>query len=159
MKGVETVTDKVFQLLTAPRSTKNKIRQLEARANALAYTLLPSGIRYDRAKVQTSPDDQLLKVTAKLDETEREIKRLKRRMLRQVEEIREACDHLEKEEEQTVLIMYYVGGAHMDQIADAIGYSVQSAYRIRKEAQIHLDEVAKRKIKVEKNEKNKCDMM
>lgn len=159
MKGVETVTDKVYRLLTAPRTTKNKIKQLEARANALAYTLLPSGIRYDRAKVQTSPDDQLLKVTAKLDEIEREIKKLKGQMLRQVEEIREACNHLEKEEERTVLVMYYIGGFHMDKIAEAIGYSVQSAYRIRKKAQMHLDEVVKRKIKVEKNEKNKCDMM
>lgn len=130
-------------VLDAPRLTQLKVRQLESRIRALEYSLLLSRIRYDQDKVQTSPDDQMSKVAARIDEIERQIKSLKMQVPRQVEAIREVCGQLESEEERTVIVMYYIGGFHMDEIAEAVGYSMRAAYRIRKRAQEHLDPIVK----------------
>ncbi|MCI1304883.1 MAG: DUF1492 domain-containing protein [Lachnospiraceae bacterium] len=57
--------------------------------------------------------------------------------------IREVCGKLESEEERTVIVMYYIDGFHMDEIAEAINYSLKSAYRIRKNALEHLAPIVK----------------
>lgn len=137
------MTDEVYHLLAAPRLSLLKIKQLEARIRALEYSLLPSGIRYDQDKVQTSPDDQTSKVMARIDEIERQIEDLKEQIPKQTDAIRKACDQLESEEERTVIVMYYIGGFHMDEIAEAINYSLRTAYRIRRKAQAHLVSIVK----------------
>ncbi len=78
-----------------------------------------------------------------IDGIERQIKSLKMQIPLQVEAIREACGQLESEEERTVIVMYYIGGFHMDEIAEAINYSMRSVYRIRRSALEHLDPIVK----------------
>ena len=68
---------------------------------------------------------------------------MRRKIPKQVDAIREVCGKLESEEECTVIVMYYIGGFHMDEIAEAINYSMRSVYRIRRSALEHLDPIVK----------------
>ena len=61
---------KFFKALRAERSD---IKTLQLRIIELQMSLLPRGIRYDSDKIQTSPSDQMLEVTAKLDALERKM--------------------------------------------------------------------------------------
>lgn len=61
---------KFFKTLRAERSD---IKTLQLRIIELQMSLLPRGIRYDSDKIQTSPSDQMLEVTAKLDALERKM--------------------------------------------------------------------------------------
>ena len=142
------MTDEEFNLLAAPRITQYRIKQIESRIRALEFSLLPSGIRYDQDKVQTSPEDQTSKVVTQIDRLERQADEMRQKIPQQVDAIREACVKLESEEERTVIMMYYIGGFHMDEIAEAINYSLKSAYRIRKSALEHLAPIVKGNFKV-----------
>ena len=56
------------------RSERLEIVQLQETVDELIYSLLPSGIRYDTLKVQTSPDDPMVRVMSEVDEYERKIR-------------------------------------------------------------------------------------
>ena len=55
--------------------------------------------------------------------------------------IREVCGKLESEEERTVIVMYYIGGFHMDEIAEAMNYALSTVYKLRKQGQHNLDAI------------------
>ena len=54
------------------RNLTRKELKLRRHIEELRYSLLPSGIRYDKDKVQTSPIDQMLEVLSEIDRYERE---------------------------------------------------------------------------------------
>lgn len=136
------MTDEVFNLLAAPRITQYRIKQIESRIHALEFGLLPSGIRYDQDKVQTSPEDQTSKVVTRIDQLERQAEEMRRKIPKQVDTIREVCGKLESEEERTVIVIYYnIGGFHMDEIAEAMNYVLSTVYKLRKQGQHNLDAI------------------
>lgn len=61
---------KFFEKVRAERAD---IETLQLRIKELQLSLLPSGIRYDTDKVQTSPSDQMLEIAAKVDDLERKM--------------------------------------------------------------------------------------
>lgn len=83
------MTDEVFNLLSAPRITQYRIKQIESQIRALEFSLLPSGIRYDQDKVQTSPEDQTSKVVTQIDRLERQADEMRQKIPQQVDAIRE----------------------------------------------------------------------
>ena len=135
------MTDEVFNLLAAPRITQYRIKQIESRIRALEFSLLPSGVRYDQDKVQTSPEDQTSKVVTRIDQLERQAEEMRRKIPKQVDTIREVCGKLESEEERTVIVMYYIGGFHMGEIAEAMNYVLSTVYKLRKQGQHNLDAI------------------
>lgn len=135
------MTDEVYNLLTAPRRTKYKMEQIKARSVAIRYTLLPSGIRYDTDRVQSSPSDLMPEKMALIDQLDRELKELDGVYDRQIDNIRKACDEMGKEPEKTIIIMQYIGGRSMIEIADVLNYSVSYAYRIRENGYALLHKV------------------
>lgn len=50
------------------RNSKPRLKIIEEKIEELKYSLLPTGIRYDHDKVQTTPEDRMLKVFEKIDD-------------------------------------------------------------------------------------------
>ena len=113
------------------RQIELRIRRLTLQIEELESCLLPQGIRYDRDKVQTSPEDVLPKIAGKIQELEKQRTQLARERALLLLEIQDALDQLESEPERIVLEAYYLSRMSMREISDMIGYSIRQAYRLR----------------------------
>lgn len=113
------------------RQIELKIRRLTLQIEELESCLLPHGIRYDRDKVQTSPEDVQPKIAGKIQELEKQRTQLARERALLLLEIQDALDQLESEPERIVLEAYYLSRMSMREISDMIGYSIRQAYRLR----------------------------
>ena len=125
------MTDEVYKLLTAPRKTKYRIEQIKSKIIALRYTLMPSAIRYDREKVQTSPIDALPDRMAQISELEDKLMEMNQIYQIEINDIIKACNEMGKEPEKTILMMQYVGGLSVITIAGRLNYSVSYTYKLR----------------------------
>ena len=136
------MTDRVYRLLTAPRQTRIRIKSAEAQLEEmLEAAKAPSAIRYDKDKVQTSPDpDPLAGLMARCDEMERDIIALKRQEAEQCDAIREQCQYL-SDLESAVICMYYIGMARVEEIAEKLNYSASTVYTVRRIAQRKLEKM------------------
>ena len=76
-------------ILNKPRWMRAKASILAEQIATLQSCLLPSAIRYDLDKVQSSPDDQTSAIFAKIDELERERKALVDGLADHYDEMRE----------------------------------------------------------------------
>ena len=140
-----------------PRRIELRIRRVCMRIEELEGALLPKAIRYDRDKVQTSPEDQLSRVVARILELEKQRDQLCRERALLLLEMQDLVDRLENELERTVLEAYYLSRMRMADIADMIPCSIQHVYRLRKRGLQHIMEEVLRK--EEKKEKNEFDMI
>ena len=103
--------------------------RLKAKHDELESCLLPAAIRYDKEKVQTSPDDPMSKIVAQVMELENEMKRVQFNKSRQISKIDKAISSLESAEERTALTMRYINRVSVTDIADAMGYSEKRIYQ------------------------------
>lgn len=113
------------------RQIELRIRRITLQIEELESCLLPQGIRYDRDKVQTSPEDVLPKIAGKIQELEKQRTQLARERALLLLEIQDALDQLESEPERIVLEAYYLSRMSMREISEMIGYSIRQAYRLR----------------------------
>lgn len=130
-----------YDFLMQVRRTEITIRRKQSQQAELRACLLPGAIRYDRDKVQTTPKDTMADVLARVDELEHEIEELKREKATLIIQISDAIEQLTDENEKTVLTEFYIARASMNDVADAIHYSVRRAYHFRKMGVTHLGEV------------------
>ena len=65
--------ESVYKALTKPKRIRAQIRKAEAEMEGLKLSMLPGAIRYDKDKVQLSPEDPMAKYVVRLDELERKI--------------------------------------------------------------------------------------
>lgn len=113
---------------------REQIRQAE-------LMLLTPAIRYDRDKVQTSPDDPMLKLIVKLDRYEgRLIKHLNRITARR-EKAFAMIEQIEDADRRQVLTLFFLDERRltMRQVGEVIGYEIAQTYRIYKAALVELD--------------------
>lgn len=112
------------------RNLTRKELKLRRHIEELRYSLLPSGIRYDKDKVQTSPMDQMLEALSEIDHYERE--RLK--VVKTLIDIRSIIARkliILPQKEYFVLNEYYLRLRSIKNIADDMECSVQYVYRLR----------------------------
>lgn len=103
--------------------------RLKAKHDELESCLLPAAIRYDKDKVQSSPEDPMSKVVSEIVELEKEMNRVQLRKSKQIAEIDKAISTLTSDEERTALTMRYINRIPVPDIADAMGYSIQRVYQ------------------------------
>lgn len=107
------------------RNERADVETLKIRIEELRLSLLPSGIRYDSDKVQTSPSDKMIEVAAKVDALERRMQatliRLNDDMVRAVEIVQAMPT---PEYRQLLTLRYLTGRMSWEEIADVMGYSV-----------------------------------
>ncbi len=110
--------------------------QLQETVDELIYSLLPSGIRYDTLKVQTSPDDQMARVMAEVDEYERQIREHLQKLIERQNIAFAHIGALERSDFRQVLTLYYLTGERLTwhQVADKMDLSEQRIYQLHNEA-------------------------
>ena len=118
----------VYEFLNSARVLHWQLLRLKSKHDELETCLLPAAIRYDKDKVQTSPDDQMSKICAEIHELELEMARVQRRKYTQIEKIERAINDL-PDEERTALTMRYINRKSVTEIAEKMGYSEQRIYQ------------------------------
>lgn len=127
------------------RRIELRIRRITLQIEELEGSLLPHGIRYDRDKVQTSPEDVQPKIAGRILELERQRTQLARERALLLLEMQDMIDRIENELERLILEAYYLSRVSMRDIAEMIPCSIQHAYRLRKRGLQHImEEVVKR---------------
>ena len=106
-----------------------KIRRKKLQLEALRASLLPSGIRYDVDRVQTTPQDKVADVMAEIDEITNEIVRLHIKRADAVLRIEKAIDSVEGEAVREAMTAYYLG-ENVNKEAERMGYSRRQFYRL-----------------------------
>ena len=103
--------------------------RLKAKHDELESCLLPAAIRYDKDKVQSSPEDAMSKIVAEVAELEKEMNRVQQRKANQIAKIDKAISTLPSDQERTALTMRYINRISVTDIAEAMGYSVKRVYQ------------------------------
>ncbi|MGI6117820.1 MAG: hypothetical protein ACOYBC_05465 [Bilifractor sp.] len=130
---------KAREILIAPRITTRKIETLRARIESRVNGLLPSCIRYDKDKVQTSPRDMMPECMAEIDELCNQVNQLVKQKWKQIKRIERLCENLTDPEQKVVILKYYTCGHAMREIASEIGYSISNTYKIRRHAENEIE--------------------
>ncbi|MBR4668428.1 MAG: sigma-70 family RNA polymerase sigma factor [Butyrivibrio sp.] len=117
-----------YEFLNSARVLHWQYLRLKAKHDELETCLLPGAIRYDKDKVQTSPDDQMSRIAAEIHDLELEMARVQRCKAVQIEKIEKAIVNL-ADEERTALTMRYINRVSVAAIAKDMGYSVQRIYQ------------------------------
>lgn len=119
--------------------------QLEAREEALRYSLLIGGVSYDRDRVQVSPSDKMAETFAKIDDIQRCRKLIAAEYKEATDDIVEAVNQwLEPDSpEATVIILFYVGKQPMKKIAEKLFYSCSHCYYLRDRGEIMMSQMQK----------------
>lgn len=113
---------------------KKRIKMLTFNISELRLNMLPSAIRYDVDRVQTSPSDRMVKYAEELDELERKLNVEIHRCNVALEEIENAIKSVDDEELQAILEGKYIFGKSYEQIGKQLGYSRRSIVRKHKDA-------------------------
>ena len=125
------------------RAERLEIEQLSEQIEELKYSLLPSGIQYDKIKVQTSPDDMMLRIVAEIDTYERQIRQHLEKMISRQNTAIKYIGMLERSEYRQVLILYYMTSPRptWTQVANTMSLSDQRIYQLHNDAMTELEKI------------------
>ena len=140
-----TITETTNYLLRI-RRLQLLIWRLQLQHDELQSCLLPAAIRYDKDKVQFSPEDKLSDVAAEVIDIEARIRKLQEQKAMLIMEINLAINALPDDKESAILTAYYVNRMKMEEVADKVGYSVQHTYRLRRRGVTHLGEILEKDV-------------
>lgn len=128
MEEVKTMTIKEY--LSQVRLNEIKIENLKERQEELYQSLLPSGICYDKDKIQTSPTDTMSEKVAELvdlyNNTLDAINELERLKNIIIEQIQRLTDY----RQMRVLYEHYIRGASLNDIAIELNYTYKWVCKI-----------------------------
>lgn len=125
------------------RRIELRIKRLTLQIQELESCLLPQGIRYDKDKVQTSPEDTLSRIASRIIVLEKLRDDLVHDRVELMLEITDALDQLDSEQEKVVLEAYFLSRMSMTEIADMISYSVRQTYNFRTRGLQKIAHIAK----------------
>lgn len=141
MKGMIPMNVKSFLYRVRREMREIQIKQMQIAQ--IRSSLLPSGIRYDVDKVQTSPSDQISEVMARADEIDRRIAADVDAMQEDLFKAMDMIDALEDSRERQVLTLYFLTPTvnRMEDVAEIMSYSVRQVFTIYEEALKHCSEL------------------
>ena len=126
------MTDEVFEYLTGPKKTAELIRKKKEKRVELICSLGAKAIRYDKDRVQSTPQDRMSDIMGEVDELDRQIRELKDRLYEQRRELSAWFSELEETDEK-MMRMRYLTGATWETIARATHRSIRTTYRRHKD--------------------------
>lgn len=118
----------VLKFLKSIRAKRNELNTLVETRDTLRATLMPSGIRYDLDRVQTSPSDRMLEVNVDLYEINITIENRMNLLIRDIQLATHVIDQIEPSELRTLLWLRYISGDRpttWEDVAKEMNYSVQ----------------------------------
>lgn len=120
-----------YVFLGQVRGCDNKIRRLERTIESLRSTLLPGAIRYDKDRVDTSPQDNMTEIYAKIDEYERQLAEETQKRTNAILKVDDALSKMKDCKEQRVLQEHYIGKISLMDIASGMGITYRHCVRLR----------------------------
>lgn len=120
-----------FVFLGQVRGYDNKIKRLERTIESLRYNLMPGAIRYDKDRVDSSPQDNMSELFGKIDAYERELEEEYHKKAAAVLLVDDALNKMDDTKERIVLKEYYIGKISIQDIADGLGITVRHCFRLR----------------------------
>lgn len=115
--------------------------RLKARHDELESCLLPAAIRYDKDKVQTSPDDTISKIVAEISVLETQMNEVLLAKAKRIDEIDNAIRKLESDEERTALTMRFINRISVREIASSMGYAEPTIYKFMDQGADHIKNI------------------
>ena len=128
----------VYDFLNSARVLHWQWLRLKSKHDELELCLLPSAIRYDRDKVQTSPEDPMAKIVGELNSLEIKMAQIQYDKAQRIEEIYKAINSLDSNEERTALAMRYINRKPVTEIAEAMGYAEPTIYKFMNQGGEHI---------------------
>lgn len=118
-----------YNFLNSARVLHWQWLRLKSKHDELESCLLPAAIRYDRDKVQTSPDDAMSRIVSEINALEVEMNKIQMLKSKQIEKIDRTVNALESDEERTALTMRFINRKPVSEIAEAMGYAESTIYK------------------------------
>ena len=132
----------IKSFLQSIRNTRREIEYFSDMVEELRTSLLPSAIRYDKDRVQTSPEaDPMTDILEKVAVYEQKIRDHLQYLLDDYNFASELIMQLERPEYRQVLHHYYLDSSRPKwaQVAEKMGYTEQRVYQIHNDAIDELD--------------------
>lgn len=126
------MTEQVYLFLTAPKKTKAEIACQDEKIENLRMMMLPSAIRYDKDKVQTSPQDPMIKYIERLSEMEEKRKALFDRYLSEQDAIEAEINKLDDIYVRQVLTMRYISCKCWKDIVKQMPFAERAVFKFHK---------------------------
>lgn len=128
--------NKAKALLYQVRDEQKEINIIREQIAQAELALLPSAIRYDQDKVQSSPSDPMIRMAEKVEKYEAE---LQKRLIQLTDKRTRATRMIGRMKDsryRKVLTLYFLDERHltMEQVAKIIGYEISNTYKIRSRA-------------------------
>ena len=118
-----------YEFLNSARVLHWRWLRLKAKHDELESCLLPAGIRYDKDRVQTSPEDTISKIVAEISLLEKKMNEVQVAKRERIEEIDRALHELQSEEARTALTMRFINRIPVTEIASQMGYAEPTIYK------------------------------
>ena len=131
------MTEAVSKLLTKPRKIRGQIKKAEAEMEGLKLSMLPGAIRYDKDKVQASPQDPMAQYAVGMDELERTIEDVQTEYLNAQDEVVTVANELTSPGD-VIITLRFISGWDFQSIAKEISRSEGQMFRYYKVAQEEL---------------------
>ena len=124
-----------YKYLESVRRIESEIRKQQLKHDALQSCLLPKAITYDKDAVQTSPEDKMSEIAAEVMDIEKTLRVLADAKYQAINDVTKNIAKLDSEDEQIVLLGYYIARRSIPNIAnEIIHYSERQTYRIKRRA-------------------------
>lgn len=136
----------VKEIFKQTRKAQIEIKHLIRLIEREELTLLPKAIRYDRDKVQTSPEDILARSAAKIADMQEEMTKSWILLKNRMGYAESLISRLDDTDEREVLRWYYLDRSAdgnlltWAEVAEVMGYNERTIYRIHGSALVHLAE-------------------
>lgn len=134
------MTDELFEILTAPRTDRKYIKKCIEQINDLRISMLPSAIRYDKDRIQSSPSDPMINFAEKVEELEDTKKYHEQRYIEDYNKADELIRELKNADLETVMTLKYLACNRNREIARKMNYSESTVEKLHKKAIGKLEE-------------------
>lgn len=131
----------LFLKLNKVKSLKCELDKIKTRIEELRMNLLPSAIRYDSDKVQTSPKDTMLEVEAEIDELDRQYQKVYNELRKAITDVETLIAKVDDINQKLVLRRRYIKCMKFSAIAKDMQYSEEWVYKNHQKAIEHLSSV------------------
>lgn len=128
----------VYRFLTRPKKTKAQIACIDERIDDLRDMLKPSGIRYDRDKVQSSQQDPMPRFAAQIMELTETRRELMQQYAAEQDEVSGAIDTIDDIYVRQVMTMRYVSCKSWLMITERMPFSESQIYRFHRRGLAHI---------------------
>lgn len=127
-----------YDFLNSARVLHWRWLRLKAKHDELESCLMPAGIRYDKDKVQTSPEDTISKIIAEINELEHKMNEVQVAKHQRIEEIDKALHEIPSDEARTALTMRFINRIPVSEIALQMGYAEPTIYKFMNQGADHI---------------------